>query len=106
MANRVSDNELLKLIERHLDADQICKIANISLKTLQTRVAKLTYKNLIPHPSSIAGLYKPTSRTVKLNQNSIIIPKNKLEGSAFDTGDRFEITFDQQRIILTKNINT
>jgi hypothetical protein len=105
MANRVNDRELLKLINRHLDAEQICKIANITLKTLQTRVAKLTYKNLIPHPSNIAGLYKPTSRMVRLNQNSIIIPKTKLEGSAFDTGDRFEISFDKQRIVLTKAIN-
>ena len=102
MAAKISDSELLEIIEAHMDADKICKKARITLKTLQVRVAKLTYKKVFSNPSAIAGLYKPVSKTVKLNRNSIIIPKTKLEDSDFVTGDRFTLAIDANRIILTR----
>lgn len=102
MAVKISDKALLKVIKTHMKADKICKEAGITLKTLQTRVAKLTYKNLLTNPSDIAGLYRPVSTTVKLNQNSIIIPKTKLEDGNFETGDQFKIGIEKARIILTK----
>ena len=102
MAVKISDKALLKVIHKHMNADKICKEADITLKTLQTRVAKLTYKNVFSNPSKIVGLYRPVSNTVKLNQNSIIIPKTKLEDSEFETGDKFKIDIQENRIILTK----
>ncbi|MFC1505158.1 hypothetical protein ACFL5W_01435 [Thermodesulfobacteriota bacterium] len=102
MAVKISDTALLKVIQTYKNAEKICKEAGITLKTLQTRVAKLTYKNILSNPSDIVGLYRPVSNRVKLNQNSIIIPKTKLEDSDFDTGDTFEIDIRDSRIILTK----
>jgi hypothetical protein len=90
------------MIKTHMNADKICKASGITLKTLQSRVAKLTYKNLLENPSDIVGLYTPVSNTVKLNQNSIIIPKTKLEESDFETGDKFRIEIQDARIILTR----
>lgn len=102
MAAKISDSELLEVIEAYMDADIICKKARITLKTLQTRVAKLTYKKEFSNPSAIAGLYKPVSKTVKMNRNSIIIPKAKLEDGNFVTGDRFSLSIENHRIILTR----
>ena len=102
MAVKISDKALLKVIQTYKSAEKICKEAGITLKTLQTRVAKLTYKNFLANPSDIVGLYRPVSNTVKLNQNSIIIPKTKLEDSDFETGDKFELEINDSRIILTK----
>ena len=102
MAVKISDKALLKVIQTHQNADKICQEAGITLKTLQGRVAKLTYKNFLSNPSEIVGLYRPVSNTVKLNQNSIIIPKTKLEDGDFETGDKFKIEIKNSRIILTK----
>jgi hypothetical protein len=102
MANKISDRELLKIIYETMDADAICQQTNIKLKTLQTRVAKLTYKKLIEDPSKIKGLYKPQPKVVKFSQNSIIIPKTRIEDSDFRQGDKFRVAFDDRKIILTK----
>jgi len=102
MAVKISDKALLTVIQTYKNAEKICKEAGITLKTLQGRVAKLTYKNYLSNPSDIVGLYRPVSNTVKLNQNSIIIPKTKLEDSDFETGDKFKININDSRIILTK----
>ena len=102
MAAKISDRALLKMIHDHLDADKICEQTNITLKTLQTRVAKLTYSNKLKNPSDIKGLYKPHPKIVKFNQNSIIIPKTRIEESSFRPGDQFEVTFDAKKIVLTK----
>lgn len=102
MAAKISDKELLRIIHETMDADVICKMTNIKLKTLQMRVAKLTYKNLIADPSKIKGLYKPQPKIVKFSQNSIIIPKTRIEDSDFKQGDRFRVAFDDHKITLTK----
>ncbi len=102
MAVKISDRALLTVIQNYKNAERICKEAGITLKTLQSRVAKLTYKNSLSNPSDIVGLYRPVSNTVKLNQNSIIIPKTKLEDSDFETGDKFNISINGSRITLTK----
>lgn len=101
MAAKISDKELLEVINRYMDADKICQETNIKLKTLQTRVAKLTYRNMLQSPSRIKGLYKPKPKVVKFNQNSIIIPKIRIEDSPFKTGDMFKVSFDNEKIILT-----
>ena len=102
MANKISDKELLRIIHEHTDADSICKQTNIKLKTLQMRVAKLTYKKLLADPSKIKGLYKPQPKIVKFSQNSIIIPKTRIEESEFKQGDKFRVSFDDRKITLTK----
>lgn len=102
MATKISDKELLKIIDDTMDADVICKQTGIQLKTLQMRVAKLTYKKLLEDPSKIKGLYKPQPKVVKFNQNSIIIPKTRIEDSEFRPGDKFRIKFDEKKIILSK----
>jgi len=102
MAIKISDKELLKIIQETMDADSICEKTKIKLKTLQTRVAKLTYKNLIEDPSQIKGLYKPQPKIVKFSQNSIIIPKTRIEDSDFKQGDKFRLSFDDRKITLTK----
>ena len=102
MAVKISDKALLKIIKEHMNADRICEQTNITMKTLQTRVAKLTYKHKIKNPFDIKGLYKPHPKIVRFNQNSIIIPKARIEESVFRTGDQFEVTADQKTIVLTK----
>ena len=102
MAAKISDKELLKIIHETMDADSICEKTKIKLKTLQTRVAKLTYKNLLGDPSLIKGLYKPQPKIVKFSQNSIIIPKTRIEDSEFKQGDKFRLAFDDHKITLTK----
>lgn len=102
MAVKVSDKALLKVIHEYMDADKICEQTDITLKTLQTRVAKLTYNNKLKNPSVIKGLYKPHPKVVRFNQNSIIIPKTRIEESSFGPGDQFEVTFDSRKIVLTK----
>ena len=102
MATKISDKELLKVIHETMDADSICEKTKIKLKTLQMRVAKLTYKNLIEDPSQIKGLYKPQPKIVKFSQNSIIIPKTRIEDSEFKQGDKFRLAFDDRKITLTK----
>ena len=102
MAAKVSDRALLKIIQDLMDADKICEQTNITLKTLQTRVAKLTYSNKLKNPSAIKGLYKPHPKIVRFNQNSIIIPKTRIEEATFRPGDQFEVTFDATKIVLTK----
>ncbi|MBW2678060.1 MAG: hypothetical protein JRD49_10880 [Deltaproteobacteria bacterium] len=102
MAAKISDKALLKIIKEQMNADRICEQTNITLKTLQTRVAKLTYKNRLKNPSAIKGLYKPHPKVVRFSQNSIIIPKTRIEESPFRPGDQFEVTFDPKKIILEK----
>jgi len=102
MAAKISDKALLKVIHEYMNADRICEQANITLKTLQTRVAKLTYSSKLKNPSAIKGLYKPHPTVVRFNQNSIIIPKTRIEESPFRPGDQFEVSFDSKKIVLTK----
>ena len=102
MAAKISDKALLKIIHETMDADKVCSRTGIKLKTLQTRVAKLTYTNKLKNPSAIKGLYKPHPKVVRFSQNSIIIPKTRIEESPFQPGDQFEITFDAKKIVLNK----
>ena len=102
MAVKISDKELLKVIGRYMDADKICQETDLKLKTLQARVGKLTYKNLLESPSQIKGLYKPKPKIVKLSQNAIIIPKARIEGADFKLGDMFKVTCEDDRIILSR----
>lgn len=102
MPGKISDKKLLGLIEKYKDAEIICKKGDIKLITLQNRVARLTYLKVIDKPSDIKGLYKPISKTVRLNKNSIIITRARIEGSDFETGDEFEVVFDDRRIVLNK----
>jgi len=102
MAAKISDRALLKVIQEYMNADKICEKTNITLKTLQVRVAKLTYTNKLKDPSSIEGLYKPHPKVVRFSQNAIIVPKTRIEDSSFRPGDQFEVTFDAKKIVLTK----
>lgn len=102
MPVKISDNELLKVIERYMDADKICKETDLKLKTLQMRVGRLTYKKLLENPSQIKGLYKPKPKIVKMSQNAIIIPKARIEECDFKIGDLFKVTCEEDRIILSR----
>ncbi|MBW2514414.1 MAG: hypothetical protein JRE21_07570 [Deltaproteobacteria bacterium] len=102
MPVKISDSELLKVIKRHMDADKICKETDLKLKTLQMRVGRLTYKNLLENPSKIKGLYKPKPKIVKMSQNAIIIPKARIEECDFKIGDLFKVTCEEDRIILSR----
>ena len=102
MAAKISDKELLEVIERYMDADKICKETDLKLKTLQARIGRLTYKNLLKNPSQIKGLYKPKPKIVKMSQNAIIIPKARIEDADFKIGDMFKVTCENDRIILSR----
>jgi hypothetical protein len=102
MAAKISDTELLKVINRYMDADKICKETDLKLKTLQARVGRLTYKNLLENSSQIKGLYKPKPKIVKMSQNAIIIPKARIEDADFKIGDIFKVTCEEDRIILSR----
>jgi hypothetical protein len=102
MAVKISDKELVKVIHQYMDADTICRKTDLKLKTLQARVGKLTYKNLLDSPSKIKGLYKPKPKIVKMSQNAIIIPKARIEDADFKIGDLFKVTCEDDRIILSR----
>ena len=102
MAVKISDKELLNVIGQYMDADIICRKTDLKLKTLQARVGKLTYKNLLDSPSQIKGLYKPKPKIVKMSQNAIIIPKARIEEADFKIGDMFKVTCEEDRIILSR----
>ena len=90
------------MIRQYMDADKICKVTDLKLKTLQARVARLTYQNVLESPSEIKGLYKPKPKIVKLSQNAIIIPKARIEEADFKTGDMFKVSCEGDRIILSR----
>ena len=102
MAAKISDKELLKVIDRYMDADKICKQTDLKLKTLQARVGRLIYKNLIKNSSQIKGLYKPKPKIVRMSQNAIIIPKARIEDTDFKIGGMFKVTCEDDRIILSR----
>ena len=102
MAVKISDEDLLRVINRYMDADKICRETDLKLKTLQARVGKLVYNNLLKSPSQIKGLYKPKPKIVKMSQNAIIIPKARIEDAGFKIGDMFKVSCEDDRIILSR----
>ena len=94
-----SEKQLLFFILKYKDARKICAEAGITLKTLQQKVAYLSYKlkRYIP----VAGLYRNTG-PVKLKEDGILITRGHLVETPFHDGDRFKVDFKDRHIILTR----
>ncbi|MFO7601744.1 MAG: hypothetical protein R6X27_18340 [Candidatus Desulfacyla sp.] len=96
----VSDKQLLMLIQKYKDADKICEIAQMTLQTLQGKVAHLSY--LLKRYIDVEGLYRDT-RPVKMTQEGILIPKGHLVDTGFKVGDLFNVGFKDNFIILARH---
>ncbi len=93
----VSDRQLLLLIQKYKEADRICEIAHMTLQTLQRKVGHLSYR--LKRYIHVEGLYRDTG-PVKLTTDGIKIPKGYFVETDFKTGDRFNIGFKNNYIIL------
>jgi hypothetical protein len=96
-AAAVSDKQLLMLIEKYKDADKICEMTQMTLQTLQRKVAHFSYR--LKRYIDVEGLYRDTG-PVKMNQEGIPIPKGHLVGTGFKVGDLFNVGFKDNYIIL------
>ena len=94
-----SDKQLLFFIQKYKRAEKICQEAGISLRTLQYKVAYLTYK--LRRYVEVEGLYRETS-PVKFSDEGISISRSHLVETGFTVGDRFRLDFKDKYIVLTK----
>lgn len=94
-----SDKQLLFFIQKYKRAEIICREAGISLHTLQSKVAYLTYK--LKRYIEVEDLYRETS-PVKFADEGINISRSHLIETGFTTGDRFRLDFKDKYIVLTK----
>ncbi len=94
-----SEKKLLFYILKYKDAGKICEEAGISLKTLQEKVAYLSYK--LKKYIHVTGLYRDTS-PVKLKADGILVTQEHLVETPFHDGDRFKVDFKDKYIILTR----
>jgi hypothetical protein len=95
----VSDKQLLMLIQKYKEADKICELTQMSLQTLQRKVAYLSYR--VKKYINVEGLYRDTG-PVKMTQEGILIPKGHLVDTGFNVGDLFNIGFKDNFIILAR----
>ena len=94
-----SDKQLLFFIQKYKNAEIVCREAGISLRTLQSKVAYLTYK--LKRYIEVENLYRETS-PVKLTDQGINISRSHLIETGFKSGDRFRLDFKDKYIVLTK----
>jgi hypothetical protein len=94
-----SDKQLLFFIQKYKRAEKICKEAGISLRTLQYKVAYLTYK--LKRYIEVEGLYRETS-PVKFTDEGISISRSHLVETGFTVGDRFRLDFKDKYIVLSR----
>ncbi len=94
-----SEKQLLFFILKYKDARKICAETGISLKTLQEKVAYLSYK--LKRYIHVAGLYRDTS-PVKLKADGILVTREHLLETPFREGDRFKVDFKDKYIILSR----
>jgi len=98
-AAMVSDKQLLMLIQKYKEADKICEAAQMTLQTLQQKVAHLSYR--IKRYIDVEGLYRDTG-PVKMVREGILIPKGHLIDTGFKVGDLFTVNFKDHSIILAR----
>ena len=94
-----SEKQLLFFILKYKDAGKICAEAGISLKTLQEKVAYLSYK--LKRYIHVAGLYRDTG-PVKFKADGILVTREHLVETPFHEGDRFKVDLKDKYIILTR----
>jgi hypothetical protein len=96
----VSDKQLLMLVQKYKEADKICEITQMTLQTLQRKVAHLGYR--LKRYIDVAGLYRDTG-PVKMSHEGILIPKGHLVDTGFKVGDLFNVGFKDNFIILARH---
>jgi len=95
----VSDKDLLLLIRKYKAAERICEVSRIPLQTLQRRVAHLSYR--LKRYIDVEGLYRDTG-ALTMTQEGILIPKGHLIDTGFRVGDRFNVVFKDDLVILAR----
>jgi hypothetical protein len=95
----VSDKQLLMLIQKYKEADKICEMTQMTLQTLQRKVAHLSYR--LKRYIDVEGLYRDTG-PVKMIQDGILITKGHLVDTGFKVGDLFHVGFKDNFIILAR----
>jgi len=98
-AAQVSDKQLLMLIQKYQEADKICEITQMTLQTLQQKVAHLSYR--LKRYIEVEGLYRDTG-PIKMNPEGILVPKGHLVDTGFKVGDLFNLGFKDNFIILAR----
>ena len=97
---RITDEEILTLIDKKLDAKQICDKCGFTKGTLRRKLYELSIQRgqLI----NVAGLFGSASKTefeIK-KSGSLVIPGKVMESQGHKPGARFKIEFDEKRIVL------
>jgi len=96
----VSDKQLLMLIQKYQEADKICEMTQMTLQTLQQKVAHLGYR--LKRYIDVEGLYRDTG-PLKMDPEGILIPKGHLVNTGFKAGDLFNVGFKDNFIILARH---
>lgn len=107
MTNRITDEAILKAVDKFGNAEKIMKTLGIKeLSTLQKRIGRIQQErgqfikvqNLFPKPR-VGGVRKRP----KIGKDGGLWLSNAwLRETGFATGDRFEVKFTKTKITLTK----
>jgi hypothetical protein len=95
----VSDKQLLMLIQKYREAEKVCEVAQMTLQTLQRKVANLSYR--LKRYIDVEGLYRDTG-PVKMTPEGILIPKGHLIDTGVNVGDLFTVGFKDKLVILAR----
>ena len=95
-----TDKEVFSLIRKETDANDIIEITTISRGTLQKKV--LIAEKIDKKYYDIKGLTEE-AKPIRMTKNRcIFITSPHLSDSDFETGDEFAVSFQKNKVILTK----
>jgi hypothetical protein len=98
---RYDPDKLRKMIEEGKTAQEIQEEFSISPYTLREHLVML--QNLDRKVYMVEGLFNPSHKEKpKVPAEGIVFSKEMLEKSGFEPGDAFEMTVEDDRIILKK----
>ncbi len=99
---RYDPDKLRKMIEKGMTAKEITKEFEISPYTLREHLVML--QNLDKKIYVIKGLFDYSQvEESKIKKEGIVFSKEMLEKTGFTPGDAFEMTVEDDRIILKKS---
>ena len=97
----LTDEEIYKLISEEVSANEIKTKSGISIGKLRTMTHKFSLKDKKIY--DLPGLYDGRGvKSISYSGTGINISNRNLRDSEFSRGDKFNIVFEENEIILTK----
>ena len=97
----LTDEEIYKLISEEVSANEIKTKSGISIGRLRIMAYKLSIKDKKVY--DLPGLFDGRGgKSILYSGTGINISKTKLKDSEFSRGDKFNLVFEEDKIILTK----